>query len=98
MHSTRSHAPIRERQASFYSRHGGARYPNTQNALQNRWKLHDLRRKSNTDLRNGGAVPKERATLPGHRDSAINESHYEATSAHRERELIAETSTFRMTA
>ncbi|GMU22574.1 MAG: hypothetical protein AMXMBFR13_26590 [Phycisphaerae bacterium] len=54
----------------------------------NRWSLHDLRRKANTDLRNGGASPKERATLLGHRGTAVNESHYEATIPSRERELI----------
>jgi integrase len=55
---------------------------------KNRWKLHDLRRKANTDLRNRGASNKERAALLGHRTTAVNEMHYEAMIPSRERELI----------
>lgn len=55
---------------------------------KNRWKLHDLRRKSNTDLRNGGASTKERSALLGHRTDAVNEAHYEAILPERERNLI----------
>jgi integrase len=55
---------------------------------KHRWTLHDLRRKSNTDLRNGGASAKERAALLGHRTTAVNASHYEARLPGRERALI----------
>lgn len=54
----------------------------------NRWSLHDLRRKANTDLRNRGASPKGRAALLGHRTTVVNEEHYEAALPARERELI----------
>jgi integrase len=57
-------------------------------AVKNKWTLHDLRRKCNTDLRNLGASPKERATLIGHRSTDVNEEHYEAIQPNRERELI----------
>lgn len=46
--------------------------------VKNKWTLHDLRRKCNTDLRNLGASPKKRATLIGHRSTDVNEEHYEA--------------------
>ena len=55
---------------------------------KNKWTLHDLRRKANTDLRNRGASAKERATLLGHRTTVVNEAHYEAIVPTRERELI----------
>ena len=51
-------------------------------------RLHDLRRKANTDLRNRGASPKERAALLGHRCTSVNESHYEAVLPERQRQLI----------
>jgi integrase len=56
--------------------------------VKNRWTLHDLRRKANTDLRNRGASPKERATMLGHRTTVVNEANYEAILPDRERELI----------
>ena len=59
-----------------------------QTIVKNRWTLHDLRRKANTDLRNRGASPKERAALLGHRTTAVNEAHYEAILAGRGRQLI----------
>ena len=43
-------------------------------AVKNRWTLHDLRRKANTDLRNRGASPKERAALLGNRTTTVNEA------------------------
>jgi integrase len=55
---------------------------------KNRWTLHDLRRKANTDLRNQGASPKERQALLGHRSAAVNEANYEALLPDRERQLI----------
>ncbi len=65
---------------------------------KNRWTLHDLRRKANTDLRNRGASPKERMALLGHRTAAVNEAHYEAVLPDRERELIDGLPAFGMTA
>lgn len=56
--------------------------------VKNKWSLHDLRRKANTDLRNRGASPKERAALLGHRSVSVNEGHYEAMLPSRERELV----------
>ena len=66
--------------------------------VKNKWSLHDLRRKSNTDLRNRGASPKERAELLGHRSTAVNETHYEAVLPSRERELVDGMPAFGMTA
>jgi len=62
--------------------------------VKNRWSLHDLRRKANTDLRNGGASPKERMALLGHRTQAVNEAHYEAVLPDRERKLVDTLPTF----
>ena len=67
-------------------------------ATKNRWRLHDLRKKANTDLRNRGASPKERAALLGHRTTEVNESNYEALLPSRERELVDGLPTFGMTA
>ena len=64
--------------------------------VKNRWSLHDLRRKANTDLRNGGASAKERAALLGHRTTTVNELHYEALLPDRERSLIDALPTFGM--
>lgn len=66
--------------------------------VKNRWTLHDLRRKANTDLRNRGASPKERAALLGHRTTTVNEAYYEAMSSSRERELIDGLPVFGMSA
>jgi len=55
---------------------------------KNKWSLHDLRKKANTDLRNRGASPKERQALMGHRSAVVNEAYYEAILPSRERELI----------
>ncbi len=59
-----------------------------QQITKNRWSLHDLRRKANTDLRNVGASAKERSVLLGHKTTSINEVHYEALLPSRERMLI----------
>lgn len=66
--------------------------------IKNKWSLHDLRKKANTDLRNSGASPKERAALLGHRTTAVNESHYEALLPGRERTLIDSLPSFGLTA
>lgn len=66
--------------------------------VKNRWTLHDHRREANTDLRNRGASPKERAALLGHRTATVNEAYYEAVSSNRERELIDGLPKFGMTA
>lgn len=55
---------------------------------KNAWSLHSLRKKANTDLRNAGASPKERAGLLGHRSVEVNEQHYESLLPSRERSLI----------
>lgn len=65
-----------------------------ESVVKNKWTLHDLRRKANTDLRNRGASPKERAALLGHRCTVVNESYYEAVLPNRERELIDGLPTF----
>ena len=64
---------------------------------KNRWSLHDLRRKANTDLRNVGASAKERSALLGHKTTSVNEIHYEALLPSRERMLIDSLSAFRLT-
>jgi len=66
--------------------------------VKNKWCLHDLRRKANTDLRNRGASAKERAALLGHRTTSVNETHYETTVPTRERELIDGLPAFEMSA
>lgn len=56
--------------------------------VTNRWTLHHLRKKANTDLRNRGASRKERMALIGHNSDAVSEAHYEAIQPERERQLI----------
>jgi integrase len=56
--------------------------------LAHNWTLTHIRKKGNTDLRNLGASPKERATIRGHRTVDVNERHYEAILPDRERALI----------
>ena len=68
-----------------------------QRVTKNRWSLHDLRRKANTDLRNVGASAKERSALLGHKTTSVNEIHYEALLPSRERMLIDSLSAFRLT-
>ena len=55
---------------------------------KNRGTLHDLCRKANTHLRNGGASAKERTSLMGHRTTAVNEGYYKADLPDRQRALI----------
>ena len=57
-------------------------------SVKNLWSLHDLRKKANTDLRNGGASRKERMALIGQLTNSVNADHYEALIPARERELI----------
>lgn len=64
--------------------------------IKNRWTLHDLRRKANSDLRNNGASPKERQALIGHRSQSVSEDHYEAVTPERSRMLIDSLPSFGM--
>ena len=66
--------------------------------LKNQWRLHDLRRRANTDLRNRGASPKERAALLGHRCISVNEKHYEAVLPERQRQRIDDLPVFEIPA